>query len=163
MQIRHGTRGTDHSNRITRVPCFTENYTPYLSCSPSPSLRCLPLYPSSFTRPIPRLKRRVRFSCVQQTPRCACLCSHCRVAYHRLSNYRGIVAARGKLGNRCSVMRDIRSNAIRAILFTRANFRSCNNFSVNYTSVITACDLHIIWRDTGLLAVFPSLFAARQV
>ena len=31
MQIRQaGTRGTDHSNRITRVPCFTENYTPYL-------------------------------------------------------------------------------------------------------------------------------------
>jgi len=45
MQIRQaGTRGTDHSNRITRVPCFTENYTPYLPCSPFLS----PLYPSPF-------------------------------------------------------------------------------------------------------------------
>lgn len=90
MQIRQaGTRGTDHSNRITRVPCFIENYTPYLPRSP----HCIPSRS--------RLNRQVRFSCVRQTARCTCLCAHRGVAYHRLSNYRGIVAARGKFGNQC--------------------------------------------------------------
>lgn len=48
MQIRqapHGTRGTDHSNRITRVPCFTENYTPYLPCSSRLRPFILPPFP----------------------------------------------------------------------------------------------------------------------
>lgn len=162
MQIRQaGTRGTDHSNRITRVPCFTENYTPYLPR--------FPFYPSPPSTPLssalpshPRFNRRVRFSCVRQTPRCTCLCAHRGVAYHRLSNYRGIELLEGNWETNAAYEGHT-LQCYYGIVYPGQLSIEIIWLLIIRELVDRAFHLHIIWRDTELLGVFPSLFAARQV